>query len=241
MQNELQTQTGNKNLCVKLQQKQVVKPILLLFEWEFKRAKHTRTHTHIRTYATHSKQNAIIVHNDIGLEAIIASWRFTEKPNTRFRFVGESAVVRVHCSVASCFIHNNLCYCVFRERGHHFVLLLFWFDSVLLVASMRWMNESRMRCMCVCVPEVFGELCNSPELLEMRICVNVSIAMRLVFEHVLRSSFRSIAMPLLYGLFPLYINIHTTHLCVLCAHAFFVPNLVFEAKYFGLTTHKFVM
>lgn len=44
--------------------KAIAIPILLLFRWEFKRVD---THTHT------TKHNAIIVHNDIGLEAITGS------------------------------------------------------------------------------------------------------------------------------------------------------------------------
>lgn len=139
-ESQMQTHSLTENLCVIEQQ----------WQWEPHRFYYC-----LGVRET-TKHNAIIVHNDIGLEAITTSWRFYEKPNkiVWLLCIG-CAIAVVRCarlrSVSlrirlnhGCFIHNNLCYCVL---GHHFGL--YCFGLVLSVASMWWTDESQMCVFCV--------------------------------------------------------------------------------------------
>lgn len=156
----------------------------------------------------------------------------------------------MHCSLLHRVLFIIICAIVFfgREATTLCCIVLVWFGSVLLVASMRWMNESRMRCMyvlCVYSEGFWGIVQQSGAFGNAHLCGRVychTIWYSNMFCvhhsgrlqcHYYMGCFHSI---------PIYTITHIhIYLCVCCVHAFFVPNLVFEAKYFSLATHKFVM
>lgn len=99
------------------------------------------------------KHNAIIVHNDIGLEAITAIVKIYENP--RYQDFLHCLHCLYHLSLLlsypfpsfdaterSCFIHNNSCYCVRPP------LCVYCFGLVLSVASMWRTDESLELCVC---------------------------------------------------------------------------------------------
>lgn len=103
--------------------KAIAIPILLLFRWEFKRVD---THTHTQQ---NIMQLSCIMTSDLKQLQDREDLRKAE-----CKILASNSGLRL--SVASCFIHNNLCYCVRPP------LYVYCFGLVLLVASMWWTDES---------------------------------------------------------------------------------------------------